>query len=222
MIQRLLLYFAVVLVIVVLATSFNRFVLDKKKTVNEVIVETSDFFKVEKIAESEQQPKQLPVAAAAPSNTVSEKFKAWFREETVLISSTQINTENRAIELRERAKSFSAQEIDFIKQKITDPSAPQDEKILSTYLLSLTGSVDSLSEVASRTMGLEAAEPHSLKEIQNNQERAKAIMAIDAIADSGLPLSLRINELGKIINRQDDVSVKNYAQRKQSELQSEL
>jgi hypothetical protein len=222
MMRRLFLYFAVVAVIVIMATSFNRFVIDKKKTVDEVMVETSDYFKAADIAKSENEITPSPEAAATPLDGVEPQFKTWFGEEAGRLSSTQLSSVQKENELRQKAKSFSARQLQFLKDKSTDSSATPDEKILSTYLLSLVGDVESLGAVASQALKVEAAEPHSLQEIQNNQERAKAIMAIDAIAESDRPLSLRIDELRKIINKQNDVTVKNYAQRKQSELQSEL
>ena len=222
--RRLLLYFSVVAVIVILATSFNRFVIDKKKTVNEVMVETSDYFNAteDKKPKTEPEPKPARAIAATELDGVEPKFKSWFGEEAGLMKSTHLNSGEKEIELRQKAKTFSARHIQFLKNKITDQTATQDEKILSTYLLSLVGDIESLSEVASQSLKVESAEPHSLQEIQNNQERARAIIAIDAIAESGRPLGARIDELRKVINKQNDVTVKNYAQRKQSELQSEL
>ncbi len=218
--RRLFLYFAVVFVIVILATTFNRFVIDKKKTVNEVMVETSDYFKTSEDEKLKTEPKLA--RATATTNGVEPKFKSWFGEEAGLMKSTHLNSGEKEIELRQKAKTFSARHIQFLKNKITDQTSTQDEKILSTYLLSLVGDIESLSEVASQSLKVESAEPHSLQEIQNNQERARAIIAIDAIAESDRHLSVRIDELRKVINKQNDVTVKNYAQRKQSELQSEL
>ncbi len=222
MVRRLLLYFAVVFVIVILATSFNRFVIDKKKTVNEVMVETSDYFKTSEEEKFKTEPKLARATATTEIDGVEPKFKRWFGEETSQMGSTQLNSGQKETELRQKAKSFTARQIQFLKNKITDSTSTQDEKILSTYLLSIAGDVESLSEVASQSLKVESAEPHSLQEIQNNQERARAIIAIDAIAESGRSLSVRIDELSKVINKQNDVTVKNYAQRKQSELQSEL
>jgi hypothetical protein len=65
MMRRLFLYFTVVFVIVLAATSFNRFVIDKKKTVNEVLVETSDYFKTSKETNSADEPKLARATAAA-------------------------------------------------------------------------------------------------------------------------------------------------------------
>lgn len=227
--KRLLLYFAVVLLIVVAATSFNRFVIDKKKTVGEVIVETSDYFKTNESEENESaQIQQKSNLDRSPANLndagVGAKFNGWFREEIKQMSSIHLDVNLKEAELRQAAKVFTAPQIEFLKRAVTNSSASHNERILATYLLSLGGDATfgSLSEVASRPVNGEPAEPHSIQELQNNQERAKAIIAIDAIAESDRPLSLRIDELRKIINRQDDMTVKNYAQRKQSELQSEL
>ena len=220
MMRRLFLYFAVVFFIVILATSFNRFVIDKKKTVNEVMVETSDYFKTSEDEKLKTEPKLA--RATATTDGVEPKFKSWFGEEAGLMKSTHLNSGEKEIELRQKAKTFSARHIQFLKNKITDHSSTQDEKILSTYLLSLVGDIESLSEVASQSLKVESAEPHSLQEIQNNQERARAIIAIDAIAESDRSLSVRIDELRKVVIKQNDITVKNYAQRKQSELQSEL
>lgn len=223
MIQRLLLYIAVVLVIVVAATTFNRFVMDQKKTVDEVLVETTDYFKSNSIVQNKETSGEER-SLATSEEAVDAKFKVWFQDETRLVSSTSLDLQEKETELRTKAQSMTSQQISFLKQKVTDATASQDEKILSTYLLSLAGeaAASSLSEVASQPLKIEPAEPHSVQELKNNQERAKAIMAIDAIAESDRSLSLRIDELRKIINSQSDITVKNYAQRKQSELQSEL
>lgn len=185
-------------------------------------METSDYFKSNTDESAKTEPTLARGTATAVSEDVDPQFKSWFGEETRQMSSTNLNSGQKEIELRQKVKTFSARQIQFLKNKTTDASASQDEKILSTYLLSLTGDVESLGDVASQSLKVEAAEPHSLQEIQNNQERARAIIAIDAIAESGRPLPVRIDELRKVINKQNDVTVKNYAQRKQSELQSEL
>jgi hypothetical protein len=226
MIQRLLFYFAVVFVIVLLATSFNRFVIDKKKTVSEVIDETSNFIQT-KVAEEQKSELKAEASREIAEDSqagITPAFKKWFRDEASQVNSTQLDTRAKEEELRKTAKSFTASQVEFLKKTMTDASSSQQEKILSVYLLSMGGeaAMGSLSEVASRPLNTKPADAHSVQETLNNQERAHAITAIDAIAESGLPLSARIDELRKIISKQQDAAVKNYAQRKQSELQSEL
>lgn len=225
MIKRLFLYFSVVLVIVLVATSFNRFVIDKKKTVTEVIEETTGQLftstedTVDREVAQENNKETLQV-----TEDIDPRFSRWFQSEAALVNSTSVDQKAKEAEMREMAKTLTPKQIQYLQKKAAHPQSPQVEKILSVYLLSLGGDATqgALVETASNNPNLEPAEPHSVQEVQNNQERASRIIAIDAIAESNKPLSLRIAELQKIIQQQQDATIKNYAQRKQSELQSQL
>lgn len=224
MIKRLFLYFAVVLVIVLMATSFNRFVIDKKKTVTEVIDETEQLFAAQHSATERDVAQMQNKKSESTSEEIDSGFSRWFKDEAALVNSTSIDRKTKESELREMVKTFTPRQIQYLKEKISNPQSPQVEKILSVYLLSLGGdsTQDALVETASQNLNLEPAEPHTVQEIQNNQDRASRIIAIDAIAESNKPISVRIAELQKIIQQQQDATIKNYAQRKQSELQSQL
>lgn len=224
MIRRLFLYFSVVLVIVLLATSFNRFVIDKKKTVTEVIDETGQLFSSTEVAEDRTLAQQNTKEIETTSEEIDSRFSRWFQDEAKLVNSTSLDRKAKEVELREMVKTFTPRQIQYLQKKVTDVQSPQVEKILSVYLLSLGGDAtqDALVETASQNLNLEPAEPHTVQEVKNNQDRASRIIAIDAIAESDKPISLRIADLQKIIQQQQDATVKNYAQRKQSELQSQL
>lgn len=224
MIKRLFLYFSVVLVIVLFATSFNRFVIDKKKTVTEVIDETGQLFTSTEDTAGREVAQQNNKENQKVSEDVDPRFSHWFQSEAALVNSTSVDQKAKETEMREIAKKLTPKQIQYLQKKAAHAQSPQVEKILSVYLLSLGGEATqgALVETASNNPNLEPAEPHSVQEVQNNQERASRIIAIDAIAESDKPLSMRIAELQKIIQQQQDATIKNYAQRKQSELQSQL
>ncbi len=226
MIKRLFLYFSVVLVIVLVATSFNRFYLDKKKTVDQAFDGTTQFFQqpaddvggLREIANEEamQDLAKIDLEKSDP------KFIKWFQGEALQVNSTSVDFKSKELELMAKAKSLNSRQIEYLKTTTVSPSTPQVEKILSVYLLTLGGEAtqSALVEIATKDLNLTPAEPHSLDEIKNNQERAKAIMAIDALAESKSQLSDRLVQLQKIIAQAQDKSIKNYAQRKHDELQS--
>jgi DNA-binding protein Fis len=224
MIKRLFLYFSVVLVIVLVATSFNRFVIDKKKTVTEVIDETGQLFTSTEDTADREVAQENNKETLQVTEDIDPRFSRWFQSEAALVNSTSVDQKAKEVEMREMAKTLTPKQIQYLQKKAAHPQSPQVEKILSVYLLSLGGEATqgALVETASNNPNLEPAEPHSLQEVQNNQERASRIIAIDTIAESNKPLSLRIAELQKIIQQQQDATIKNYAQRKQSELQSQL
>lgn len=226
MIKRLFLYFSVVLVIVLVATSFNRFYLDKKQTVDQALDGTAQFFQqpaddiggLREVA-SEEAQKQL---AQSDLENSDPQFVKWFQGEAAQVNSTSMDLKIKENELLQKAKSFNAQQIQYLKNTTVNSSTPQVERILSIYLLTLGGEAaqSALVEIATQDLNLPPAEPHSLDEIKNNQERAKVIMAIDALAESKAQLTDRIAQLQKIIMQAQDKSIKNYAQRKLEELQS--
>lgn len=219
--KRLFLYFSVVFFIVIAATSFNRFVLDKKQSVEQVFEKTASLIDVEKGAPTS------PVVTADVSNNedikeVGAPFVNWLQSEANLVNSTSVDQKEKEKELQQRAQNLDGKQVAYLKKKSLAGGTPQTQRILSIYMLTLGGEAaqKALIDVASQTEIDGPAEPHSVKEITDNQARSVAFMAIDAIAESSKSVSLRIDELQQIIGRASDSSVKNYAQRKQDELKS--
>ena len=210
-----------------MATAINRFALDNKQTVEQAIESGGPLLRKVRAGLSDQGEPVAAAAERAPADEIEEKpdpvFTSWFQTEAKLVDSTKVDLKAKETELEKIARSITDKEVRYLQRTSMDPASPQVERILSTYLLTRGGDVTqrALVDIASRPLSLSPAEAHSLQEIENNKERAINIMAIDSIAESSINLSERIRLLQEIIQKSQDASVKNYAQRKQDDLQKQ-
>ncbi len=223
MLKRLFFYFAVVFVLVVLATTINRYVLDKKQSVEQAIEEGRPLFEKVKdniVADMEGGGSPARDLSSEEEQEPNPAFKSWFQTEARLVDSASVDLRAKEQELETVTKKLSPKEVSYLKKTTLNTSSPQVERILSTYLLTRGGemSQQALIDIASRPLHLDPAEPHSLKEIENNRERAIDQMMIDSIAESSLAVSERLRILQEIMQKKEDPTVKNYAQRKIEEL----
>ena len=225
MLKRLFLYFAVVFVLVVLATTLNRYVLDKKQSVEQAFETGRPLFK--KVTDNivADFEKGIDDTRSVSSDGIQEPdpaFKSWFKTEAKLVDSASVDLRAKEQELETATRSLGPKEVGYLKKTTLNISSPQVERILSTYLLTRGGesAQQALIDIASRPLRLEPAEPHSLKEIENNKERAIDMMLIDSIAESSREINERIRILQEIVQKKEDLSVKNYAQRKIEELKN--
>lgn len=216
MLKRLLLYFSVVCVFVVLATAVNRSFVEKKKSVSEVIEETSDFIERHTATEESVQT----VISRKIEEAVDPQFAQWFHAESAQVNSTSVDLKAKEKELMQIAKSLDERKIRYLQKAPLNPKTSQAERILSIYMLTLGGerAQAALVDIASQDLNLERAQPHTTDEVKNNQLRASQIMAVDAIAESQRELNAKMDDLQKIIGKTADQFVKNYAQRKRDEL----
>jgi hypothetical protein len=226
MMKRLALYFCFVFLIVFAATSFNRFFIDKKKTMAEALEDGGPLF--QKIAStlSEESARNPATTANESSESPEESsanavFKSWFQTEAQLVDATSVDTRSKEEEIKQMVKVMGPPEVEYLKKTSINPKTPQNQRILSTYLLSLGGdhAKKALVEIASASLNIEPAEPHTLQEVLNHQQRAQALMAVDAIAESSMEVADRMRQLQDIIQKTQDETVRNYAQRKRDELQ---
>lgn len=162
-------------------------------------------------------PQEPPPSEVADKDL--EPLKQWIREESTAVNSPKMNLKARDEELSEKVKSFGARQLAHLQKISQDEAAPMNERILSTYMLGKSElSRQNLIDLASSETNHKMSAPHSESEIKANSDRAIKLMAVDSIVASADSVENRLKALQEIINKSNDSLVKEYAQKKTSEV----
>lgn len=147
---------------------------------------------------------------------VAEKEK-WFRDTAATLDKAEgLPSEQIDKELRLKAKSAGASDLKAWQLKAQDPNSAQNERILATYLISLTdANTTNLVQIAELSLPDSVAHPAHSPELQKQvQEKALRTMAIDALYDrAGQDLAARA-ELERLSKTLQDPGLRSYAERK--------
>ncbi|MBC7465903.1 MAG: hypothetical protein H7256_07910 [Bdellovibrio sp.] len=111
------------------------------------------------------------------------KFEAWAQAEAKSLEERS-NQQNKEELLRATAQKLSAGEIEILKQNSVSTKVTANERIFSTYLLSLgsESTAQALASIAQHDLSLPSPQPvHSLNESTLMQEKALRTMAIDEL-----------------------------------------
>lgn len=167
--------------------------------------------------ENVDNPQEPPPAEIADKDL--EPLKQWIKDESASINSPKVNLKARDEELTEKVKSFSARQLAHLQKISEDKAAPMNERILSTYMLGKSDmSRQNLIDVASSATEQKTFEPHTEGEIKASSDRAIKLMAVDSIVASKDSVDNRLKALQDVINKSNDALVKQYAQKKLSEV----
>jgi len=172
---------------------------------------------------NEAQP-QITPAVLATDDTTDGRFGAWLSSEAQKMNSQVTDGKALEAELKQIAAQFLPRHLHFLAKKASDIHVAMNERILSSYLLGLSGAAnDSLMDLASRTIDNPGPhEPHSIDEMNAAKERALRLMAIDGIVNSDADFSEKIKSLEILISQITDATVLKYALRKLDELKGQL
>lgn len=142
-----------------------------------------------------QKDSQLNSTSTADSDTsspesektpevLSAELRAWLRDEASKMDQKEYDTLTTDNELQARAQKFGVDEISVLKETALDSNAQANERILSTYILSLASGTafEALGDVAKSQLSKLGLHPaHSLDETQSMHEKAVKRMALDEL-----------------------------------------
>lgn len=132
-------------------------------------------------------PATNPVDAVANQQKLAQ-FSAFIKDEAKGLDRTNIQTEAKTLELRQRALKLDATEKNHLKNISINTELPVNERILSVYILTLTSDIASqnlVSDIAQTPMpDLGPINPHTEAEVKNAQELALRYMAIDKLVEN--------------------------------------
>ena len=117
--------------------------------------------------------------------------------------------------LRQRAQAFTQDEIQMLKDVALDTGRSANERILSSYMLLLSGvaGIPALQQLATAELSHAGPqEPHSLGETQNMHEKALRRAAIDKLFEYALADASLIPQLARTIEEIPVPEIKSYAQ----------
>lgn len=157
------------------------------------------------------------------------QFKEWFSQEVKLMS--QFNTADEQATKERYLKitaKMNSEQFKVISDMFTSKTQIADEKILSSYLLSMMGyeGVKILGDLATFPIPVQGRpEAHSVDETILTRERAMRVLLINrlydlALANQGVEAQNAVRELEKVIANLKDSNLKNYAQSKLQEIRS--
>lgn len=147
------------------------------------------------------------------------KFEAWAQSEAKSLEERS-NQQNKEDALRATAQKLTAGEIEILKQNSVSTKATANERIFSTYLLSLgsESTAGALASVAQHDLSLPSPQPvHSLNESTLMQEKALRTMAIDELfSRAAQDSNLRAGYL-KMASQIRDPGLRKYALKRSEE-----
>ncbi|MBY0314343.1 MAG: hypothetical protein K2Q26_02410 [Bdellovibrionales bacterium] len=144
------------------------------------------------------------------------KFEIAFEREAKNVNSLNNNSEQKEIELKNWAATFTQVELDALLQKAKLEGSSANDRILATYLITLSGQRSYLKELIKQPIKDREGKVHSMDEVLNTQDRAQAIMSIDKLLESRKPEDLV--ELQQLAHEISDPIVKKYLHSKLNEL----
>jgi hypothetical protein len=215
-------FFFVVAIVAVICLAY----IARKKNTDEMTFTVDNTAPVERYVATDAQSQSiedLDNPQEPPPSEVADKdlkpLKQWIREESSSINSPKMNLKAREEELSEKIKNFGARQLAHLQKISEDKAAPMNERILSTFMLGKSElSRENLIGLASRPTDQTSFEPHTEGEIKATSDRAIKLMAVDAIVARNDSVENRLKDLQEIINKSNDLLVKDYAQKKTREV----
>jgi hypothetical protein len=152
------------------------------------------------------------------------QMNAWVDSESSIMNSTQIDTDNKMVQLRAQAQTLSLEQMQNLKNHTVSIEAAANSRILAAYLITLNLSNDSvvvLADLAINPLPNHGPSvPHSEAELKNTQELALRYMAIDELFIRAKTDNKAYAELKLISETANSAQVRNYAEKKLKELKN--
>lgn len=182
----------------------------------------------EKIAEEDESANQEDKATkenesdsalhSAPHPTTDRELKAWLSRESKKLDFKDKSPQDTEKKLRFFSGQLRQPQIDQLLSTSLDKEVPANERILSTYLLTLNStdkSSESLKNLAlNKVSEYPNLKPHSADEVARGQELSLKYMAIDQLAERAKRKVDDYNRLVAIANSAPDREIRNYAEQK--------
>lgn len=153
---------------------------------------------------------------------VSTDFIQWVTQEAFNMEKSSVDPQVKEAELVKRAQSLSPAELRYLKEKSLNLSTPANERILSTYLLTLAPEKTSevLQEIMQEPLRLQGSFPvHSPEEVLAMQEKSLRRMAVDALLGDAQKHPEKRNSLEDAISQIKDPVLKEYAEKSYRKIQ---
>lgn len=192
---------------------------DEKASLQETAKNSATTSTAKKVAESDST-----TTSSEPTHTDTpdslKKFAAWVHAEAANLEQST-NQKAKETELKAAAHMMTAGEINLLKQKSVSTEATANERIFSTYMLTLgdeQATTTSLLEVAKQNLSLPSPQPtHSLGETTLMQEKALRTMAIDELFSRASANPNLRGDFLQMANQIQDPGLKKYALRRYDE-----
>ncbi|MFZ3230512.1 MAG: hypothetical protein WA160_09940 [Pseudobdellovibrio sp.] len=148
------------------------------------------------------------------------KITIWLTTEAANLEKSTSDQTAKDAELKQIAESLNPSEAQYLRNMAVNPKATANERILSTYVLSLgSKTTEILAVIAQENLSLPSPQPvHSTAETLLMQEKAIRTMAIDEFFKRATLNSSLKNAFFQMANQIQDPGLKNYALRRFSEL----
>lgn len=179
--------------------------------ISPVISQVKNVFKTS--SSIEQSPHSIPKS--------SQEIEQWVHFEALKMDVKSYDSAFEESILRERAFKLTLEEIQVLKEIALDAASSANERIFSTYLLSLSSSraLTAIQEIASSKLSKPGPqEPHSLDETQSMHEKAIKRMMIDELFKRAMQDTSLIPMLARTIEVIQVPEIKAYAQKRFQEL----
>lgn len=145
----------------------------------------------------------------------------WLSKAAVEMDTDSYDVILEEAKLKDKAAWLSAEDVLVLKEVVLSDQSSANERILSTYLLSLSSSqgLKTLQEIATSELSIkETPEAHSLDETQSMHEKTLRRMAIDELFRRAIADSSYRDQLSREIERISVPELKAYAQNRFKQL----
>lgn len=145
----------------------------------------------------------------------------WIKSESMKMDTDSFDPIYEESKLRKKAAGLTEQDIFLLKKISLDSEVSANERILSTYILSLssTQSLQALQEIATAELSIkDTPQPHSLDETQSMHEKALRRMAIDELFNRAMTNPEYRDKLLSEIKKIQIPELKAYAENRFQEL----
>lgn len=166
-------------------------------------------------ADSEAKP-SLP-----STDGVSPPLLRFFQEESKSLDSVHVNAAQAEAKGEAQAKAMGSREIRYAQELVLSPHAPANQRILAIYLLTKGSAATNpaLKNIATAPSYSDRAEPHTMAEHKNVEGKTFSLEATEELFHRASKNDLgALEELRKVAAEAQDLTIKNYANKKLAEL----
>lgn len=159
--------------------------------------------------------------STAEKQTPQPEIESWLQSESQKMDSNTYDNVTEESKLRQKAQFLTFEDIQMLKTAAVDMNRSANERILSTYLLSMTSAqglsaLQDLAETNLSNPGVQA--PHSLGETLSMHEKALRRMVIDELFKRAQLDPSYMPELGRVIEKIPVPELKAYAKARYQQL----
>jgi len=161
------------------------------------------------------EPGAAPVLA--PPTVADPEFQKWLSDEAKDVDQPKVDVEAKQRELARVVANLTPAQAHLLLVTALNDKSPSSERILAIYILGEGGEKTRAELVAVLTAPLKdrgAAAAHSEGEVKGSADRARAAMAVDALAAQAKKDPAALVALGQAMDRIHDPYVKAYAQKR--------